>query len=548
MTPTLHPSSASRSVRRTTTMWLVTSTLAVLTACAAGAPGVEQPVSGDDVHSALTTAAAQVDTELSSLDGDSLTQAVTLIASRAEAAAWTASGIDDAVGGPRATNQLMHAALTPLLAWTTRQRQQPSEFQLAGLTSASSGLRTQSGGGVASAFSLGFVAIGGLADSGVRESNRGSIGSDSAELPGGSATLSVAADGSVHAEMATTGREGDLSVNVTAATDLNPCPDADGRLEMSADVAVRVNVGAAGGSIEFHIDATGVLDDDANLAGSNYEYRQQYASYADGKGEFLDHSGNAAGELTVNRYSEAASAEFGTDAATMAAALAYMVARDLQASAEKGWSSGRCVDVVVTPSADPSALDPDAQVTIEAAPRSRHSGELTGGNIVATYTGDGTLDPTGRRVDAPATFDYVAPSETERTGTATFESRSRRGIGNATLTLSTGTESYTVTGTRDEYSGGGTICSLEEPFTIPGTTLDFDFTPIDRNRGNWSATGSIEDLAFRGTGTYSVTRADSDDSRTLVVDGKITVIAPDGSRHDGPADLQFNLVPTDPCS
>ena len=530
------------SVRRTASKWLGTAMVVMLAACGPGSTSVErapEPITDDVLVAALSTGAEEVRAELSVLDDDAQEQAVILLASKAEAAAWTASGIDDAVGGPAVTKQLLDTAMGPLAEWAMAEREQQRAVQPTGLRMRSSG--------ASSAFSTGFIAIGALADSAVRESNNGSAFTESTELPGGGATVSVDADGSVHAEMSTAASQGALNANVTAATDFNPCPDADGRLEMSADVAVRVNAGTAGGSIEFHIDATGLLDDDANLVGSNYEYRQQYASYADGQGEFLDHSGNAAGDLTANRYSDGTTGKFALDAAKMAAGIAYMVANDLQAAAERGWSSGRCVDLTLTPSGGPDNLEPGAHITIEAAPRARQGGQPTGGNIVATYSGRGSLDPTGSRLDAPATFDYVAPSERDLSGTATFESRSRRGIGTATLTLSTGGRSYTATGTRDEYSGSGTICSLEEPFTIPGNTLTFDFVPTDRHGGTWRASGAIEEISFDGEGSYDVTASDDGVATRLVIVGTITVTAPDGTTYDGPADLEFILTPTDSC-
>ena len=129
-------------------------------------------------------------------------------------------------------------------------------------------------------------------------------------------------------------------LTVSAATDLDPCPDANGRLEMSADVAVRLESGGKGASIDMHVDATGLLDDDANLVGTNHEYRQQFASYADGAGEFLDHSGTAAGDVTVNRNSDAVTADFVTGAAVSAALLAQMVADNLQKAAERAGHPG----------------------------------------------------------------------------------------------------------------------------------------------------------------------------------------------------------------
>lgn len=488
-----------------------------------------------EAPSPYTAAAQQTLADLDGLDPEQQRAAVLDLAASGESAAWRAFGVDDAAGGPDAAATLIDGALAELTPETEPQ------VHLASLTSATDA--------VGSAFGIGFIAIGALGDSAVDASNNGTIGSDATDVPGGQARVTVGADGAVHVEYSASATQGELTMTTTASSDVQPCPDPDGRLELSADVAVRVGLGQAGGSIELHVDATGLLDNDANLAGSNYTYRQQYAAYSQGKGEFLDHSGNAAGEVTVNRYSEAATAEFALGAAEMAAGLAYLVANDLQKAAETGWSSGRCVDLQLTPSEDPGSLEPDAQITIEAAPRSTTDGTQTGGSVTATLSGEGSLDPTGSPLSAPATFDYRAPSEKDRHDTASFESRSNRGIGRATLELSTGSSSYTAKGSRDEFSGSGTICSLTAPFEIPGNTLTFRFTPADDRGGTWRATGAIEDITFLGDGSYTVEHDNRQnfEATALTLTGTITVTGPDGSTYDSPGDIVFALTPTEPC-
>lgn len=472
-------------------------------------------------------AAKQTLADLAGLEGDKLEDEVLRISAEAEAEMWKLSGIDgDAVV----------AALQPASTWVSGEQQ--ADFQLASFTA---------GGGLGMAIGMGFIGIGELGNTAVTQTNGGKNGSGSTELPGGQASISVGEDGGVHVEMTTEGADGALSVKVTAASDINPCPDADGRLELSADVSIRVDKAGTGMSLEMHVDSTGLLDDDANLVGTNYEYRQQFASYSGGKGEFLDHSGNASGDLSANRYSEGTTAKFTTAAVEAAAALAYMTAKNLQDAAEVGWSSGRCVEVQVTPSAGPDGLETDSRLTIDVAPRGKYDGQPSGGNIVATLSGQGDLDPTGSQVRAPGDFDYRAASEKNQSGTATFVSRSKRGIGTASVTLSTGSKSYTASGGKVEYSGSGLICSLTDSFMISGNTIDISFVPAGADGGSWHASGGLDDLVFTGDGSYTVVYADDQVATKLVLTGTVTTIAPDGSRYDGPGDLEFALTEDGIC-
>lgn len=70
----------------------------------------------------------------------------------------------------------------------------------------------------------------------------------------------------------------------------------------------------------------------------------------------------------MNRSSGQATLEFAQSAVDSAAVLADLVASDLLKVAQRGWESGRCVTVTLTPSADPATLEPSASVNIEAVP------------------------------------------------------------------------------------------------------------------------------------------------------------------------------------
>ncbi|MDO7881216.1 hypothetical protein [Antiquaquibacter soli] len=478
----------------------------------------------------LGPAAREVLESLEALDPADREAAVITIAAREELAAWSEWGVDPS-GVP--------GALATLSDWVLAEREAPHEMQLASLSASATD--------IGSAFGIGFVAIGSLGKSGVEYSNEGARGTDTTGTPGGSATVSVGADGTVSTTYTAGGAEGGLSVDISAASEIQPCPDADGVVELSAEVSVRVGVGSAGGSIELEVETTGRLDETAALASSEYSYRQQHSSTADGTGEFLDHSGNSAGQVTVNRWSSKATAEFAKGAAEMAASLAYLVSHDLLAAAETGWTSGRCVDVTLTPSEDPGSLEPEANITIDADAHARLDGQATGGTLFPTLSGEGDLGSDGSRVPAPATFDYRAADEEGRTGVLTVESRSIRGVGRASIPLTTGGGAYIADVTVDEYTAHDTICSLTEPFEITGSGLTFSFTPAGEGSGTFRMSGARYDLTFVGDGDYSVSHDADGVATALHASGDSTLTTPDGITADSPVDLQYTLTPTEPC-
>ena len=108
----------------------------------------------------------------------------------------------------------------------------------------------------------------------------------------------------------------------------------------------------------------------------------------------------------------------------------------------------------------------------------------------------------------------------------TIKARSR----NRNPELSTGEPAYAASGGRVEYSGAGTICSLSAPFTIPGNTVTFTFTPSSKSGGTWKASGGLMDLVFVGDGSYSVVTSDDNVPTLLVLEGTVATIAPGGDQ------------------
>ncbi len=293
-----------------------------------------------------------------------------------------------------------------------------------------------------------------------------------------------------------------------------PCPKADGTFEASAtiDTSSTVNGGATGERGTFDVAVKGTVDDDANLVSFDTSYRGQFAEFVERRGGFLDVSGTRPatgdGTFTVNRGGGTITDGIVVMAVRLGILISMMVQDKLVDAAKMGWESGRCVELTPTVSAGPKGLAPSASVTITAAPRSKIDGGQVGGNVTATLTGGGSsVTPSATKVPADATFTYVAPEQKNEKGTVALESRSRRGVGKATIDFDTKQSGYTASGGGGvEFSG--TVSDLGAPFTLSATgdgfTVDFSFTPTDARSGSLAYSGGGGGVTMSGTGTYTI--------------------------------------------
>ena len=112
----------------------------------------------------------------------------------------------------------------------------------------------------------------------------------------------------------------------------------------------------------------------------------------------------------------------------ISSAMAQIFIREVGKEAESFWRSGKCIEL--TPSHDTRDVDPDQEIdlTVDAKAKFADPGPVEK-PITAKFTGAKSLDPSGRPVDAPATFHFVAGSEEGDKGTIDLEQISNRGIG-----------------------------------------------------------------------------------------------------------------------
>jgi hypothetical protein len=152
---------------------------------------------------------------------------------------------------------------------------------------------------------------------------------------------------------------------------------------------------------------------------------------------------------------------------------------------EKAWRSGMCIAVLVSP--ETSDVEAGSETTVTAKVKHKMEGNELDKPVEAKLeSGVKTIEPSGQKQKAPATFKYTAGSESGDAGSVSFDSVSNRGIGHASAR-------YTV-------SGGWTISAVgtshEDAFGV--STNDFNVSIKDlKIKAN-------KDGALTGSGTMTL--------------------------------------------
>jgi hypothetical protein len=348
---------------------------------------------------------------------------------------------------------------------------------------------------------------------------------------------------------------------------INPCPDATGTF--TAHVTMLTSATSSGGrvgqSTTNDITITGHVDDDAKLAGYDSVAKTEAAEFGSGANKWSEFTATTswsgdkvtAATRTQGRTSGAATPKFQQEWAQMGTLTEMMVTKSVLEAAQKGWESGRCVTLVPTTSpAKRKALTPSTTVSITAPPRSKIDGGPTGGTVTAVLTGEASVDPSGSKVPADATFTYKAPAEKNKTGSVALEARSKRGVAKATVDFDTKPGAYTVTGTLASAPSGtrfaGSICSPDKPFKV-ATTGDMvgtiSFTPSSETAGKLVFAGRVGNAPFAltGNGTYTLAEPTDSGTGTLAIAWKVTIHIPRiGSKTNG-GTVTLTLTPANSC-
>ena len=132
-----------------------------------------------------------------------------------------------------------------------------------------------------------------------------------------------------------------------------------------------------------------------------------------------------------------------------------MAMRGAAPAFEKAWRSGMCIQVVVSPNSDD--VDPESATTITVKVKHKIEGNELDKPVEAKLTsGVKSIEPSGQKQKAPATFTYTAGPESGDRGDVSFESVSNRGIGHdfGSYTVAGG---WTISGSgasNEDFQGG----------------------------------------------------------------------------------------------
>lgn len=147
--------------------------------------------------------------------------------------------------------------------------------------------------------------------------------------------------------------------------------------------------------------------------------------------------------------------------------------------------------------------------------------------VIATLAdGQVSVNPSGVKVPAPATFTYKAPDRDGQIATVNLVTRSKRGIATLDVKFKTGGQAYKVDGPFGESRIFGEICSLEVPFTLNwdsgvGLAGTVTFSPTSNNGGTWSLEGAMASVGVTnaGEGSYTIQSSTENVPTSLIMNG-----------------------------
>ena len=342
---------------------------------------------------------------------------------------------------------------------------------------------------------------------------------------GGSAELGITQDG-LDTTMEQTVNANGVTGKVRTKIHLDSCPDPQGKLVVTIETESNMQAGGASGSVKAKFTYHRWLDDDARLIDGEEGAAQEMHVNISGTGARgnplsvdLTRSAARGAATSTDRISETGHSIFRRgesehtqklldDTIKSMRLVAEMMLLGAFTGGKAPWESGRCVDLTVrsTPEKRKGA-QPDTRYTLFAEPRAKRDGMPTGGTVRATLSGPSSLSPRDK-VRADAQFDYMNPGQKDQQASITFEARSRRGVGRATLDFDTKKKGYRIVATGDgACSEPITVCDVSKPFTntVCGGQVTWTHNPTSDRGGefifHWRGGRGFADS--RGTYTLS---------------------------------------------
>jgi len=474
-----------------------------------------------------------------SLNADEQLAAIATSDARAEREFWKISGIDDALGGEKAADQVfgeMQTALGSIADTVTSD---------AGtVTFAPASFRDGFDDALGAGTFTNMLTSGAAGEAGVNLTD-GSDVSGSKELGDGIKITVSSSGGLITVVIDIDAKFTGVQLKSKTKSVFNPCPDSSGKVRAEGTSSLFVT-GPDGRGMAQEISITDDIEvnDDAKKASSNYTYTVEYSTTSPGGStNAVAVSVGPDGTQVENAVGNGSSVA--DDAIKTGAFYASWIAGALEKAAEKGWSDGRCIKLDISSSDGPTGLEPDSKVTITASPTAKGDGQPAGGTVKATLKGNKAISPDGEKVKANATFTYTAPHEKDDSGTVHFEARSKRGVGLADVRYDTNrNKAFLIEGGGGDLGFSGQTCDISKPFSISGTGLTLSFTPKGLTAGSYTISG-FAGATWSGGGSYDITLKDKGGSMTT--NGKHTVTSPVGSFTKA-GKMNFTLTPIKKCS
>lgn len=348
----------------------------------------------------------------------------------------------------------------------------------------------------------------------------------------GGAQVTIGSDGSLSQEYTYEGKIADgLTGKIKMKMKTDACPDAQGKITVVSDIDSSVRVTGkegTGGYVHSRFVYERWLDDDAQLMqgsdGSSSRMDLKMGGYENYASQHVDISAGwkrGGGEIFENRMEKGFSIfrpeevqrtqQLMQGAQLIQTLFAEMMLRG--SGKQAPWETGRCVELkpTSTPTKRKSAK-PSTHYEVEAAPRAKSDGAPAGGTVTATLSGGSSLQPASGKVPADAKYAYTGPAKKDEAATITFEARSKRGVGRATLEFDTKEQhAYRIT-VFPGCSGvsGKDVCDLAKPFAIEGrgcaggAVSRMAFTPSGAGGGKMDWSTRIDVIRADFNGTYTV--------------------------------------------
>ncbi len=340
---------------------------------------------------------------------------------------------------------------------------------------------------------------------------------------GGNAELHFSEDGSLSQSMEFEVNEHGLNGKVKLKTQMDACPDAQGKvtvtLETDSQMTVKGKPGT-GGSVHSEFKYERYLDDDAHLidsgdgGASNLRIKMGGSENFQSQQVDITTGHTRSGEVIFENHGESGFSIFRMEeventkkllqgAEFLQTLIAEAMLRGMGSSAGSPWEGGRCIDLKVT--SDPAkrkGIRPNTAFDLEASPRVKADGAPAHGTVVATLSGGSALQPASGKVPADAKYQYAGPDKKDQVASIAFEARSKRGVGRATLDFDTRQGGYRITGGKCAESY--TVCDISKPFTGKACGATYTHTPTSDKGGTYSFRFEGGGGAASSSGTYTL--------------------------------------------